>query len=79
MSKMKIRPLSIIAAFGFVIFLGIGWVYFYSFIIMDDISRMPHALTANTVIAGLNAIFLISLVLLPFTYRRGKHRSEIRK
>jgi hypothetical protein len=64
---------------GFVIFLGIGWVYFYSFIMLHDFSRMPRALTMNVVITGLNVLFLISLVLLPFTYRRGKHRNEIRK
>jgi hypothetical protein len=64
---------------GFVIFLGIGWIYFYSFIILHDVSRMPRALTMNAVITGLNVLFLISLVLLPFTYRRGKHEDEIRK
>jgi hypothetical protein len=64
---------------GFVIFLGIGWIYFYSFIILHDVSRMPRALTMNAVITGLNVLFLISLVLLPFTYRRGKHGNEIRK
>jgi len=59
---------------SFAIFLAVGWIYFYAFIIMDDISRMPRALMANAAIAGLNAVFLISLVLLPFTYRSWRKR-----
>ncbi len=76
---MKTSKILFYINLGFVIFLGIGWVYFYSFIILDDISRMPRALIRNEAIAGLNVLFFISLVLLPFTYRRKKHRNEIRK
>lgn len=64
---------------GFVIFLAVGWFYFYTMIIMDDITRMPLAMTLNTAITGLNVIFVISLVLLPFTYRLRKQKSVIRK
>lgn len=64
---------------GLAIFLGAGWVYFYYFILMDDVFRMPSAMTANIAIAGLNALFLASLVLLPFTFRRVKHTNGIRK
>lgn len=59
---------------GFSIFLAVGWVFFYSFILMDDITRIPRALIANAAIAGLNLIFFISLVLLPFTYRTWRKR-----
>ena len=64
---------------GFSIFLGIGWIFFYSFIIMDDITRIPRALVANATIAGLNAIFFLSLAMLPFTYRFRRHRDVITK
>lgn len=76
---MKTSRIVFYVNLGFAIFLGIGWVYFYSFILMDDVSRMPRAMTLNETIAGLNAIFVISLVLLPFTYRHSKHTSEIKK
>jgi hypothetical protein len=76
---MKTSKILFYINLGFAIFLGIGWVYFYSFIILDDISRMPRALTRNAAITELNVLFLISLVLLPLTYRHGKHRNEIRK
>lgn len=72
--KMKTSTAFFYINLGFAIFLGIGWIYFYSFIIMDDISRMSRALMANAVIAGLNAIFLISLVLLPLTFRSWRKR-----
>jgi hypothetical protein len=76
---MKTSRIIFYVNLGFVIFLGVGWVYFYSFILMDDVFRMPRVMTANWAIAGLNLIFLASLVLLPFTYRRLKHANEITK
>jgi len=76
---MKISKILFYINLGSAMFLGIGWVYFYSFIILDDISRVPQALIANVVIAGLNTLFFISLVLLPFTYRHKKHRNDVRK
>ncbi len=71
---MKTSKILFYINLGFTIFLAIGWIYFYALIIMDDISRMPRALMANAAIAGLNVIFLISLVLLPFTYRSWRKR-----
>ncbi len=71
---MKTSKALFLINLGFTIFLAVGWFYFYALIIMDDISRMPRALMANAAIAGLNAIFLISLVLLPLTFRSWRKR-----
>lgn len=76
---MKTSRIIFYVNLGFAIFLGVGWVYFYSFTLIDDIARMPRAMTLNVTIAGLNLMFLGSLVLLPFTYRRRKHENELRK
>ena len=57
---------------SFLVFLGIGWIYFYFLIIMKDFTVMPYAMTANETITGLNVIFIINLILLPITYRRRK-------
>ena len=69
MSEKKKPSKIFYANLGFAIFLGIGWVYFYYFILIDDISIMPRALTTNYTITGLNVIFVASLILIPFTYR----------
>ena len=69
---MKTSKALFLINLGFTIFLAVGWIYFYALIIMDDISRMPRALMANAAIAGLNVIFIINLVLLPFSYRFQK-------
>lgn len=61
---------------GLAVFLGLGWAYFYSFILADDVFRMPRAMTANLAIAGLNLIFFTSLALIPLTYRLQKHARE---
>lgn len=69
---MKSRKIRYIANLSLVIFLGVGWFYFYSMILLDDITRMPRALTMNAVILGLNIIFAASLISLPITYRKRK-------
>lgn len=69
---MKTRKIVFIANVSIVIFLSAGWLYFYSMIILDDITRMPGALTINAAIFGLNIIFASSLILLPITYRNRK-------
>lgn len=74
---MKTSKIIFYVNLGFAIFLGVGWIYFYSFILADDVLRMPRAMTANAAIAGLNAVFLASLVLLPFTHRIKKHGIKI--
>lgn len=57
---------------GVVIFLGTGWFYFYWLILTKHISGMPHAMTVNHVITALNLIFIVSLCLLPISYRKRK-------
>jgi len=69
---MKSRKIRYIANLSLVILLGVGWFYFYSMILLDDITRMPRALTMNAVILGLNIIFAASLISLPITYRKRK-------
>ena len=69
---MKTRKVLFIANVSIVIFLSVGWYYFYTMIFLDDITRMPHALTINATILGLNIIFATSLILLPITYRIRK-------
>jgi len=69
---MKSRKILFIVNLSLVIFLGVGWFYFYSMILLDDITRMPRALTINAAILGLNIIFAASLILLPTTYRNRK-------
>ena len=69
---MKTRKIIFIANLSLVIFLGIGWFYFYTMILLEDITRMPRALTINAVILGLNIIFAASLISLPITYRNRK-------
>lgn len=59
---------------GVVILLGIGWFYFYWFILTTDISKMLNALTTNTVISSLNLIFVASLILLPISYKWKKRK-----
>jgi len=69
---MKTRKILFITNLSLVIFLGIGWFYFYSMILLEDITRMPRAITMNAAILGLNIIFATSLILLPITYRNRK-------
>jgi len=69
---MKSRKILFIVNLSLVIFLGVGWFYFYSMILLDDITRMPRALTINVAILGLNIIFTASLISLPITYRNRK-------
>ncbi len=69
---MKNRKILFIANLSLVIFLGAGWFYFYSMILLDDITRIPHALTVNAAILGLNIIFVASLISLLITYRNRK-------
>jgi len=69
---MKSRKILFITNLSLVIFLGIGWFYFYSMILLEDITRMPRAITMNAAILGLNIIFATSLILLPITYRNRK-------
>jgi hypothetical protein len=69
---MKTRKILFITNLLLVIFLGVGWFYFYSMILLDDITRMPRALTINATILGLNIIFAASLILLPIAYRNRK-------
>ncbi len=69
---MKTRKKLFITNLLLVIFLGVGWFYFYSMILLDDITRMPRALTINATILGLNIIFAASLILLPIAYRNRK-------
>lgn len=57
---------------GLVLFLGTGWFYFYWLILTKHIEKMPHAMTMNSVILGLNLLFAASLVLLPISYQRRK-------
>jgi hypothetical protein len=76
---MKTSRIIFYVNLGFAVFLGIGWAYFYSFILLDDVFRIPRAMKANWAIAGLNLIFLTSLVLLPFTFRRRKQVNKITK
>jgi len=71
-NKMKKSKLFFGMNLGVVIFLGIGWFYFYWFTLTDDITRMPGAMTANSIIAGLNLLFASSLILLPISYRKRK-------
>lgn len=72
LSKMKTRKILFVTNLSLVILLGAGWFLFYWMILLDDITKMPHALTANEVILGLNIIFAASLILLPITYGRRK-------
>ena len=69
---MKTKKILFITNLSLVIFLGVGWFYFYSMILLDDITRMPRALTINATILGLNIIFAASLILLPIAYRNRK-------
>jgi hypothetical protein len=69
---MKTRKIFFIVNLSLVIFLGAGWFYFYSMILLDDITRMPRALTINAAILGLNIIFAASLISLLITYRNRK-------
>lgn len=69
---MKTRKILFIANVSIVIILSVGWFYFYTMIFLDDITRMPRALTINATILGLNIIFVTSLILLPITYRNRK-------
>jgi len=70
--KMKTGKILFVTNLSVAIFLGAGWFLFYWMILFDDITVMPHALSANGVILGLNIIFVASLGLLPITYRRMK-------
>jgi hypothetical protein len=69
---MNSKKIFFITNLSMVIFLGAGWFLFYHMILLDDIARMPRALTLNGAILGLNVIFASSLILLPITYRRRK-------
>ncbi len=69
---MKTRKILFIVNLSLVIFLGVGWFFFYSMILLDDITRMSRALTINATILGLNIIFAASLFSLPITYRNRK-------
>lgn len=69
---MKLSKLLYRINLGVVIFLGIGWFYFYSLILTKNIEKMPYAMTINPVIFGLNLMFAASLILLPISYRKRK-------
>ena len=69
---MKTKKILFIANLSLVIFLGVGWFYFYSMILLDDITRIPRALTINAAILGLNILFATSLISLPIAYRNRK-------
>lgn len=69
---MKTRKILFVVNLSLVIFLSAGWFYFHSMILLDDITRMPDALTRNIAILGLNIIFVASLIFLPITYRKRK-------
>jgi len=57
---------------GVVIFLAVGWFYFYWFTLTTDVFSMIRAMSANYIIFGLNLIFASSLILLPISYRNRK-------
>lgn len=69
---MKILNLLYRINLGLVLFLGAGWFYFYWLVLTKNIEKMPHAMTMNHTIFGLNVLFASSLILLPILYKKRK-------